>query len=352
MPNLGQTLQKVYKSKLFNILNNCLKIISFSFRLQSVSAMESALSGSIPHRHLSTSGSHYSDKRQRPFPTYTLIDKSPRSQSRSTCSTSPRSLNSLDLSSQRADLNRHRVGSESQKLKRDNPFVSHQRQWSMEAPRSLNSIIHRPSPVPYLTKPSHLSHEQLKRTEPMFLFNRDNSLRSSSGSVVSQRRSVYQPRSSPSGSVATGTLPIETPTPDPSLASSVFETNRNKLSSTSTKTIVPKYSDSKAKGTPVRTARTEITPRNDSEMDDGTSPYKHYIHPSEFNHFLDQVSILWSKVRAYTNFARSKYLFSQTVLSIPVHSSNDGTTAVLDKFGGLIAIAAKYFPLATTKFQC
>ena len=210
MPNLGQTLQKVYKSKLFNILNNCLKIISFSFRLQSVSAMESALSGSIPHRHLSTSGSHYSDKRQRPFPTYTLIDKSPRSQSRSTCSTSPRSLNSLDLSSQRADLNRHRVGSESQKLKRDNPFVSHQRQWSMEAPRSLNSIIHRPSPVPYLTKPSHLSHEQLKRTEPMFLFNRDNSLRSSSGSVVSQRRSVYQPRSSPSGSVATGTLPIET----------------------------------------------------------------------------------------------------------------------------------------------
>ena len=28
-----------------------------------------------------------------------------------------------------------------------------------------------------------------------------------------------------------------------------------------------------------------------------------------------------------------------------------GTTAVLDKFGGLVAKAAKYFPLATTKFQ-
>ena len=253
--------------------------------------MESA---SIPHRHLATSGSHYSDRRQRFFPTYTQIDRSPRSQSRSTSSTSPRSLNSLDLSSQRADLDRFRVGSESQKLKRDNPFVSsgHRRQWSMEAPRSLNSIPHRPSPVPYLTKPSHLSHDQLKRTEPTFNFNRENSLRSSSGStVVSQRRSVYQPRSSPSGSIATGTLPIETPTPDPSLAGSVSETNRTKHSTTSTKTIVPKYSESKAKGTPVRTARTEIAPRHDSEMDDGTSPYRHYDHPSEFNHFLDQVSI-------------------------------------------------------------
>ena len=253
--------------------------------------MESA---SIPHRHLATSGSHYSDRRQRFFPTYTQIDRSPRSQSRSTSSTSPRSLNSLDLSSQRADLDRFRVGSESQKLKRDNPFVSsgHRRQWSMEAPRSLNSIPHRPSPVPYLTEPSHLSHDQLKRTEPPFNFNRENSLRSSSGStVVSQRRSVYQPRSSPSGSIATGTLPIETPTPDPSLAGSVSETNRTKHSTTSTKTIVPKYSESKAKGTPVRTARTEIAPRHDSEMDDGTSPYRHYDHPSEFNHFLDQVSI-------------------------------------------------------------
>ncbi|KAI6648469.1 hypothetical protein LOD99_8101 [Oopsacas minuta] len=255
-------------------------------KLQSISAMESGTGGPVPHRHLSTTSSHYSDKRQRPFPNYTQIDRSPYS--RSTSSTSPKSINSIDMSAQKPELSRYRIGSESQKVKRDNPYITsgHQRQWSMEVPHSVNSITARPSPLPNLGRPAHLSHEQLRRTEPSSHFNRENSLRSSSGStIVSQRLGGYQHHSSPG--FVTGTLPIEISTPDPSTTGSTSEMSRHKLSSSS-KTIIPKYSESKAKGTPVRTARMEIESHMDSKMDDSISPYRDYKHPSDFTHFVDQ----------------------------------------------------------------
>ena len=251
--------------------------------MQSLAAIESTTGfddRSIPHRHLSTNSSHYSDKRHRPFPSYTPIDKSSHSHSRSNSSISPRSVNSMELPNQRSDLSRFRIGSESQKLRRDNPQIvsGHQRQWSMEAPRSFNYDSSRSSPLPSLKRPTHLfQHEQLKRTEPVPQFNRENSLRSSSNSTAtSQKRSLHHPRSSPSSSVTTGILPMETTPNSPSLDESLSEANRHKPAPGSNP-IVPKYSDSKAKGTPVRSARMDVEPLNGSSaVEDSVSPYREY----------------------------------------------------------------------------
>ena len=250
------------------------------YRLQSLAAIESAtgsLDRSIPHRHLSTNSSHYSDKRQRPFPSYTPFDKNSHSHSKSNSSISPKSVNSLELPSQRSDLDRFRVGSESQKLRRDNPIVvtGHQRQRSVEVPRFSNYHPSHHSPLPGPKRPTHLlHHEQLKRTEPLPQFNRENSLRSSSSSTaISQKRSIYQPRSSPCSSVTTGILPMEIKTPNsPSADGSTSEASRH-ITATGSNPIVPKYSDSKAKGTPVRSARMEL---DEASVVDSTSPYREY----------------------------------------------------------------------------
>ena len=247
------------------------------------------------------------------------MDKSSHSHSRSTSSVSPRSVNSLDL---RPELDRFRIGSESQKLRKDTTIVTgHQRQRSMEVqrsfiyPPSFNYPPARPSPLP--KRPSHLFHEQLKRTEPMSQFNRENSLRSSSSStVISQKRSHYQPRS-PCSSVTTGILPMDSNTPNsPSIDGSPSEASKYKVAAVSNP-IVPKYSDSKAKGTPVRNR----PDANESSVTESSSPYREYNNIPPITSYHEQVSYAYWTECLKVNFTTDTMHHSRmgTIIGVVIH---------------------------------
>ena len=238
--------------------------------LDPISTVESAvLCDSNLRRNPSNNSSHYTDKRCHQI----IPNSNGRSPYARSISSSPRSTMSSEPSTSGHDFNRTRIGSESQKIKRDNTYIpaSHQRHKSLEVPHSSESKQSRYSLTP--KKPAHVPHEQLKRTEPIISLTRDNSFRSSSGSTgSSHRRNYHQPRTTVSNSstVITGTLPIESATPKNSTSDSQSEGSKYRLAPPS-KSFVPKYSDSKLKGTPVRNARIELDPPTDF-MDSSLSP--------------------------------------------------------------------------------